>query len=86
MQVRMFGTPSTFIRQFGQCPAQHSKPRGRWYLKLRVKIRRPERYSADATLSPGCIGIGLPLKRISTLLYSGRQVASTVFVRVSRSA
>src|ERR1700682_5850053 len=51
MQARTLGTPSTFIKQLGHLPDMHSKPRGRWYLKLRVKIRCPERYSAEAMVS-----------------------------------
>jgi hypothetical protein len=39
--ARTFGVPSTVSMQFGQLPWQHSRPRGRWYLKLREKIRWP---------------------------------------------
>jgi hypothetical protein len=41
VQARIPGAPSTETRQFGHCPAQHMSPRGRWYLKLREKVRRP---------------------------------------------
>ncbi len=41
-QTRTFGCPSTVIWQFAQWPEQHWRPRGRWYLKLREKILRPE--------------------------------------------
>ena len=52
----------TFIRQLGHLPLMHSSPRGRWYLKLRLKMRRPDRYSADATESPSRASTGFPLK------------------------
>ncbi len=42
MQTRTLGTPSTVIWQFAQWPEQHASPRGRWYLKLREKTRRPD--------------------------------------------
>jgi hypothetical protein len=35
------GAPSTATRQFGHWPAQHSRPRRRWYLKLRENVRWP---------------------------------------------
>jgi hypothetical protein len=38
-QTRTLGTPSTVIMQFAQLPEQQSSPRGRWYLKLREKMR-----------------------------------------------
>jgi len=41
-QTRTFGCPSTVIWQFAQCPEQHCRPRGRWYLKLREKTRCPD--------------------------------------------
>jgi hypothetical protein len=40
-QARTLGTPSTFIKQLGHFPEKHSTPRGRWYLKLRLKMRTP---------------------------------------------
>jgi len=42
-EARTFGVPSTLIMQLGHLPAMHNRPRGRWYLKLRVKMRRPAR-------------------------------------------
>ena len=51
-QTRTFGTPSTVIRQFAQLPVQHWSPRGRWYLKLREKTRRPVAKRAEAIESP----------------------------------
>ena len=41
VQARTPGAPSTATRQFGHCPAQHSSPRRRWYLKLRENVRWP---------------------------------------------
>src|SRR5262245_61889546 len=52
VQTRTFGTPSTVIWQFGQCPEQQSRPRGRWYLNDREKTRLPEANAADAIVSP----------------------------------
>ena len=51
-QTRTFGTPSTVIMQFGQWPEQQRSPRGRWYLKLREKIRCPAAKSAEPIVSP----------------------------------
>ena len=52
MQTRTLGIPSTVIWQFAQWPEQHWRPRGRWYLKLREKRRRPEAKSAEPIVSP----------------------------------
>jgi hypothetical protein len=38
--------------QFGQLPEQQMRPRGRWYLKLREKTRRPDAKSAEPIVSP----------------------------------
>ena len=46
------GSPSTVIRQLGQLPAAQSNPRGRWYLKLRLKTTVPDAERAEATVSP----------------------------------
>ena len=62
MQVRTLGTPSTFIKQLGQLPDTHMRPRGRWYLKLRVKVRTPAAYRAEATVSPSTPSTRFPLK------------------------
>ena len=51
-QTRTFGTPSTVIMQFGQWPEQQRRPRGRWYLNEREKIRRPDAKSAEPNVSP----------------------------------
>ena len=51
-QTRTFGTPSTVIMQFGQCPEQQSSPRRRWYLNERENTRRPFAKSADPIVSP----------------------------------
>ena len=53
VHVRTLGVPSTFIRQLGQSPDMHNSPRGRWYLKLRLKMRCPAAYNAEAMVSPG---------------------------------
>lgn len=39
IHARAPGAPSTATMQFGHCPAQHSRPRRRWYLKLRENVR-----------------------------------------------
>src|SRR5919198_3155215 len=62
-QTRTFGTPSTCIMQFGQLPEQQSKPRGRWYLKLREKTRRPAAKSAEPMVSPAKLSTGVPSKK-----------------------
>jgi hypothetical protein len=48
--------------QFGHAPEQQSRPRGRWYLKLREKTRRPEAKSADPIVSPSNASTGWPSK------------------------
>ena len=58
--TRTFGSPSTCIRQLGQPPLAHRSPRGRWYLKLREKTRRPAANSADPIVSPSYASTGLP--------------------------
>ena len=60
MQARAPGAPSTETMQLGHWPAQHISPRGRWYLKLREKIRRPEAYSAEPIVSPSYASTCLP--------------------------
>ena len=40
------------IMQFAQLPEQQSSPRGRWYLKLREKMRCPAAKSAEPIVSP----------------------------------
>jgi len=79
VQARTLGTPSTFIMQLGHLPDKHSRPRGRWYLKLRVKMRCPERYKAEATVSPVRAWTGLPQysnvnvsERSSKLTFQGK--------------
>ena len=52
VQTRTFGTPSTVIWQFGQCPEQQRRPRGRWYLNEREKTRFPAANAAVAMVSP----------------------------------
>ncbi len=39
-------------RQFGQSPVPQYSPRRRWYFKDRENVRIPDRYSADAIVSP----------------------------------
>jgi hypothetical protein len=46
--------------QFGQPPLAHMSPRGRWYLKLREKTRRPAAKSADPIVSPANASTGFP--------------------------
>ena len=41
MQARTAGSPSTWTRQLGHWPLQHSRPRGRWYLNERENTRMP---------------------------------------------
>ena len=41
VQARTLGSPSTVTRQLGQFPAAQRSPRGRWYLKLRLKVVVP---------------------------------------------
>ena len=60
MHTRTLGIPSTVIWQFAQCPEQHCKPRGRWYLKLRENTRWPAAYSAEPIVSPEKPCIFLP--------------------------
>ena len=52
VHARTPGAPSTATRQFAHWPAQHSRPRRRWYLKLRENVRRPAAKSAEAIVSP----------------------------------
>jgi len=73
-QTRTFGVPSTVIWQFGQWPEQQSRPRGRWYLKLRLKMRRPAANSAEPTVSPGKAVTGFPSK-VSSIV-SDRSIRS----------
>ena len=42
----------TATRQLGHWPAQHSRPRRRWYLKLRENVRTPAAKSAEPIVSP----------------------------------
>ena len=42
-QARTLTSPSTVTRQFGQSPPTQYRPRGRWYLKDREKMRVPPR-------------------------------------------
>ncbi len=66
MHARTFGTPSTSMRQFGQEPEQQSNPRGRWYLKLREKTRRPAAKRAEPIVSPSKASIvALSKKNVS---------------------
>jgi hypothetical protein len=60
VQTRTFGLPSTLIMQFGHCPEQQRRPRGRWYLNDREKTRRPAAKSADPIVSPSYASTGLP--------------------------
>src|SRR6476620_1695029 len=62
VQARTPGAPSTATRQFGHCPAQHSRPRRRWYLKLRENVRRPPANRAEAIVSPASASTSLPSK------------------------
>src|SRR6266545_717809 len=62
VQARTFGMPSTLTRQFGQRPAQQRRPRGRWYLKLRLTIRTPAAWRAEPTVSPWKAEIVRPAK------------------------
>ena len=50
----------TFMRQLGQFPETQSSPLGRWYLKLREKMRIPEARRAEPTVSPGWACMVLP--------------------------
>ena len=52
VQARTPGASSTCTRQFGHWPAQHISPRGRWYLKLREKVRLPAANRAEPIVSP----------------------------------
>src|SRR5262245_54446307 len=61
-QVRTLGVPSTFIKQLGHLPEKHSAPRGRWYLKLRLKMRTPAAWRAEAMVSPTQAMISRPAK------------------------
>ena len=60
VHARTPGQPSTSTRQFGHWPAQQSSPRGRWYLKLREIVRRPEAWSAEPIVSPSYASTRLP--------------------------
>ena len=66
VQARTPGAPSTATRQFGHCPAQHSRPRRRWYLKLRENVRWPPAKSAEAMVSPASASTRLPSKLKAT--------------------
>ena len=68
VQTRTLGMPSTVIWQLAQWPEQHWRPRGRWYLKLREKTRRPEAKSAEPIVSPRKPLTGLPPNEKSTSL------------------
>ena len=41
VHARTAGSPSTWTRQLGHWPEQHRRPRLRWYLNEREKIRTP---------------------------------------------
>ena len=41
VSAHSFGTPSIAIRVFDDSPSMLYSPRGRWYLRLRPKIRTP---------------------------------------------
>ncbi len=60
VQARAPGAPSTETMQLGHWPAQHSRPRRRWYLKLREKVLRPAAKSAEPIVSPSYPSTGLP--------------------------
>ena len=62
VQARTPGAPSTCTRQLGHWPAQHMRPRRRWYLKLREKVRRPAANSAEPIVSPSSPFTSLPSK------------------------
>ena len=51
------------IMQLGQLPEQQSRPRGRWYLKLREKTPRPAANSAEPIVSPAKACTGSALER-----------------------
>ena len=52
VQERTLGSSPICTRQLGQCPAPHNRPRGRWYLKDRLRMPTPAAVSADAIVSP----------------------------------
>ena len=52
VQARTPGASPTWTRQLGHWPAQHIRPRRRWYLKLRENVRRPAANSAEPIVSP----------------------------------
>src|SRR5215211_219989 len=62
VHARTPGAPSTCTRQFGHWPAQHRRPRRRWYLKLRENVRWPAAYSAEPIVSPSSASTGFPSK------------------------
>ena len=68
------GSPSTVIRQLGQLPAAQSNPRGRWYLKLRLKTTVPDTERAEATVSPSNPRTSRPSNSNSTV--DARSIAS----------
>ena len=87
--------------QFGQVPWQQRSPRGRWYLKLREKMRCPSPKSAEAIVSPSNPRAVAPWKvnsssraAVEALAWlrrephfsAGTSTERTSFVRVSRSA
>ena len=51
-QARTPGRPPICTSEFAHCPQPHSSPRGRWYLKERLNVRRPWAYRAEAIVSP----------------------------------
>jgi hypothetical protein len=50
---RTLGSSPICTRQLGQWPVAQNRPRGRWYLKERLKVRTPAAYRAEAMVSPG---------------------------------
>src|SRR5258707_8142224 len=76
--MRTFGVPFTVHRQFGQRPAQHNSPRGRWYLKLRERTCSPAACSAPPIVCPGFARIVLPSNSNSQPCWrSGAGVSAT---------
>ena len=62
VQARTPGRSPTCTRQFGHWPAQHIRPRRRWYLNERLKVRRPAAKSAEPIVSPSSASTRLPSK------------------------
>ena len=52
VQARTPGAPSTATRQLGHWPAQQRRPRRRWYLNEREKVRWPVAKRAEPIVSP----------------------------------